>query len=127
MIIAIVKQCQRLTMTSHSRKQTTKKSKYMIPQDVRIQNVVRFWKDELSRQLQHDLRLTLGLIKGMVAKAYELDGEDDTSGLYHASLLAEERVHDLHEKLSNMIGESFDDVVASLDKQFQELSNDRSS
>jgi hypothetical protein len=95
----------------------------MIPQDVRIQNVVRFWKNELTRQIQHDLRLTLGLVKGMAAKAYELDGEADDSGLYHASLLAEERIYDLHEKLATMIGESFDDVVAALDKSFPEISN----
>ena len=99
----------------------------MIPQDVRIQNVVRFWKHELSRQLQHDLRLTLGLVKGMVAKSYELDGEKDDTGLYHAALLAEERIYDLHEKISGMIGQSFDDVVAALDKQFQEISNQERS
>lgn len=127
MIFAIGKRFHRSPMTSHSRKQTTKKSKYMIPQDVRIQNLVRFWKDELSRQLQHDLRLTLGLVKGMVAKSYELDGEKDDTGLYHAALLAEERIHDLHEKLSGMIGQSFDDVVAALDKQFQEISNQERS
>jgi hypothetical protein len=95
----------------------------MIPQDVRIQNVTHFWKAELSRQIQHDLRLTLGLVKSMVAKAYELDKENDDTGLYHASLLAEERIYDLHEKLADMIGQSFDDVVAAIGKQSEELPN----
>lgn len=126
-ICAIDKRFDRSSMTSHSRNVTTKKSKYMIPQDVRIQNVVRFWKDELSRQLQHDLRLTLGLLKAMVAKAYELDKEDGDSGLYHAALLAEERIYDLHEKLGGMIGQSFDDVVAALDKEMEKVFNQERS
>lgn len=95
----------------------------MIPQDVRIQNVARFWKAELSRQIQHDLKLTLGLVKSIVAKTYELDGENDDTGLYYASLLAEERIYDLHEKLADMIGQSFDDVVAAIGKESEELLN----
>lgn len=95
----------------------------MIPQDVRIQNVVRFWKDELSREVKRDLRLTLGLLKSMVANAYELDGENDDSGLYHAAILAEERVTDLHQKLEGMIATALDDVVLALDKPAPETSN----
>ncbi len=92
----------------------------MIPQDVRIQNVVRFWKSELTREIKRDLRLTLGLVKSMVANAYEEYGEKDDSGLYYAAILAEERIYDLHQSLETKISDAFDDVILALDKSQSE-------
>ena len=64
----------------------------MITQKELIQKRADFWKTWFLEQTRHDLRMTIGLVKSMTQNAYVSNGKNDDTGLYHASLLTEDRL-----------------------------------
>lgn len=79
----------------------------MITQNELIQKRADFWKRYFLEQSQHDLNMTIGLLKSMTNSIYVNNGENDGTGLYHSSLLAEIRLEsfssDYLEKLINQV------------------------
>lgn len=104
-------------MTSHSRNKPTKKSKDMITQNELIQKRADFWKAWFLEQSRHDLNMTIGLLKSMTNSVYVNNGENDSTGLYHSSLLAEDRLLDftgdhLEQLINNVINNLVKDIYS---------------
>jgi hypothetical protein len=100
-------------MTSHSLKNTKQKSKDMITQKERIQIRADFLKEEIKDGIGLDLEMILGLVKAMAAKAYEIDGKNDDTGLYHAAYLAENLLTTVaRSTLKTSFNSAIDQIVA---------------
>jgi predicted secreted protein len=95
-------------MTSHSRTHTTKKSKDMITQNELIQKRADFWKAYFLEQCRDELNMIIGLSKSITQNAYTNHGENDDTGLYHSSLLAEKLLEDFSE---NTLEAKIDTIV----------------
>jgi hypothetical protein len=88
----------------------------MITQKELIQKRADFWKEWFLEQTRIDLDMTTGLLKSMTAKACQERGENDDTGLYHASLLAETRVQDFAGKhLEKLINSVINCLVADIE------------
>ena len=84
----------------------------MITQKELIQKRADFWKRHFLEQTRHDLNMTIGLVKSMTNSAYVNNGENDSTGLYHASLLAEDRlVSFAGDRIDTLIGFIIDELV----------------
>lgn len=84
----------------------------MITQKELIQKRADFWKAWFLEQTRHDLKMTIGLVKSMTQNAYVNKGEDDDTGLYHASILAEIRLEDFAgDRIEGMISSLIDCLV----------------
>jgi predicted secreted protein len=110
------------SMTSHSRKPTTKKSKDMITQNELIQKSVAFWKTYFLEQSRHELNMIIGLAKSMSQNAYTNNGENDDTGLYHSSLLAEKLLQDFSENtleatIDHIVHFLIEDILKSLEEK----------
>jgi hypothetical protein len=74
-----------------------------------------FWKKWFLEQTRDDLNMTLGLVKSMTYNAYANNGDCDDTGLYQASLLAENRLENftkniLEDKIGTIIDLIFMDI-----------------
>lgn len=77
-----------------------------------IQKHADFLKEEISHTIGLKLEKILGLVKAMNAKAFEIDGENDDTGLYHASYLAEDLLREVtRNSLKNSINYALDSLV----------------
>jgi hypothetical protein len=84
----------------------------MITQKELIQKRADFWKQYFLEQTRNDLNMTIGLVKSMTNNAYVNNGENDDTGLYHASLLAEDRlVSFTGDRINTLIGFIIDELV----------------
>lgn len=87
----------------------------MITQKELIQKRAAFWKKYLIEESRQDLNMTIGLIKSMTNNAYVQNGEDDDTGLYHASLLAEIRLSKFaDDHLKKLINFVVDELVKDI-------------
>ncbi len=94
----------------------------MITQKELIQRRADFWKRWFLEQTTHDLDMTIGLLKSMTNNAYVSIGENDDTGLYHSSLLAETRLsdftnNDLKSLISSVINHLVADIINLEDSQ----------
>ena len=88
----------------------------MITQKELIQKRADFWKRYFLEQTRHDLNMTIGLLKSMSNNAYVTHGENDHTGLYHSSVLAENRLEDfarilLKDKIDLIVEQLVNDVI----------------
>lgn len=85
----------------------------MITQKELIQKRADFFKEVINDQIGLELEKILGLVKAMGAKAFEIDGKNDDTGLYHAAYLAEDLLTKLTRKtLKASINLALDQMVA---------------
>jgi hypothetical protein len=92
------------------------KSKDMITQKELIQKRADFWKQYFLEQSQHDLNMTIGLLKSMTNSIYVNNGEKDGTGLYHSSILAETRLEEFaSDHLANLINTVINQLVKDID------------
>ncbi len=67
--------------------------------------------------------MTLGLIKSMSNNAYVNNGENDCTGLYHSSLLAEDRLQDFtRNHLEDLINTMVNNLVKDIDDFYKQES-----
>lgn len=87
----------------------------MITQKELIQKRADFWKRWFLEQTTHNLDMTIGLLKSMTHNACANNGENDDTGLYHSSILAETRLSDFtNNDLESLIGSAINYLVADI-------------
>lgn len=85
----------------------------MITQTENIQKRADFLKEEIGNQVGLELEKILGLIKAMTAKAFEIDGKKDDTGLYHAAYLAEDLLTEVtRNSFKKSLNYALDDLVS---------------
>lgn len=84
----------------------------MITQKESMQKRADFLKEEISNKVGLELEMILGLVKAMTAKAFEIDGKKDDTGLYHAAYLAEDLLTKVtRNTLKSSINSALDQMV----------------